>query len=196
MRRRDYLLGGIATSSLLAGCVSPATDGSSSTPRAAITITGMDSRPDLPIRPSIETVAPMASAAGPPELRASLTNTADHAIEVGEERDIVFAFVTSQARPGLTLLPMKGDYDAVQAGCWRLADPVVVPEYYGVVSLDPGATMERRLGVWATPDGDGCLPRGEFRFKTTYAGARDRADAVEDPEWSAQWGFRLAVESS
>lgn len=196
MRRRDYLIGGLATSGLLAGCVSLPTDGGSSTRRPAITVIETDSRPDLPVQPSIEAVAPEATAGGPPELHASLTNTADHAIEVGEERDIVFAFVTSQAQPGLTLLPIDGDYDAVEPGCWGLADHVVVPEYYGVVSLDPGETTERRLGVWASPDGTGCLPRGEFRFETTYAGARDRDDAVEDPEWSGQWGFTLGVKST
>ncbi len=195
MRRRDYLIGGLAASGLLAGCVNVPTGGGSPTPRPRVRITETDGRPDLPVRPAIEVVAAEPTAGGPPELRAALTNTADHAIEVGEERDIVFAFVTSQARPGLTLLPIDDDYDAVEPGCWRLADPVVVPEYYGVISLDPGETTERRLGVWASPDGSGCLPPGEFRFQTTYAGAPDRDDAVQDPAWSGQWGFTLAVES-
>jgi hypothetical protein len=158
MRGREYLIGGMAASGLLAGCVNVPTGRGSTTHRPRVTITETDGRPDLPVRPAIEVVAPEATAAAPPELRAALTNTADHAIEVGDERDIVFAFVTSQARPGLTLLPIDGDYDAVEPGCWRPADRLVVPEYYGVGSLDPGETTERRLGVWANPNGTGCLP--------------------------------------
>lgn len=195
MNRRDFLAGSFAGGGLMSGCLSLPSDRSASTPHSRISITTTDPRPDLPVRPNIEVVAPAATDAGPPELQARLENTADHTTEVGEERDIVFAFVSSEARPGLTLLPIESDYSPVESGCWRLTDPVVVPEYYGVVSLEPGQTIGRRLGVWATPDGEACLPRGEFRFQTSYAGARDQGAAIEDPSWSGQWGFRLAVES-
>lgn len=194
MNRRRYLATGFAASGLVAGCLALPDGGSTPTQRPRISVIERAELPDIPVRPSVEITAPEASDEAPPELRATVENTADYPIEVGEERAIVFAFVYSEAQPGLQLLPTDGDYQAVEPGCWRLAESVVVAEYYGVVSLEPGETTERRLGVWASPDGEGCLPNGEFRFETQYAGARDREAGIEDEEWRGSWSFTLDVE--
>jgi hypothetical protein len=158
-----------------------------------VSIVDRDDRPEVPVRPAIEVVAADATGAAPPALRATVVNTADHPIEVGEERAIVFAFVASE-EPGLTLVPTDTEAEAVETGCWRLSDAIAIPEYYGVVTLEPGESTARRVGVWGSPEGEGCLPTGAFRFTTEYTGARDRDDDIEDQEWSARWGFTLAVE--
>lgn len=193
MRRRHLLRSTLVGPPLLAGCLG-LSDGGSPTPRPSVSVVDRLDRPDIPVRPDIELVTAAASDAGPPVLRATVENTADHPIEVGEERAIVFAYVASQPDRGLTLVPADESYDPVRTGCWRLAEQIAVPEYYGIVSLDPGETTERRLNVWGSPDGEGCLPAGEFRFLTQYAGARDRGDGIEDQEWAGEWGFTLAVE--
>ncbi|MDZ7702550.1 MAG: hypothetical protein U5J98_11100 [Halobacteriales archaeon] len=194
MNRRQYLASGLGAAGLLAGCLSTGDGGSTPTPRPVISIVDRDAPPDIPVEPSVEVATAAASGDGPPELRTSVENTADHPIEVGEERAIVFAFVSSEERPGLTLLPAGGEYPAVEPGCWRLREPIAIAEYYGVVELAPGEASSRRVGVWESPDGEGCLPTGEFRLATTYAGARDRTDGVEEREWQGTWGFTLAVE--
>lgn len=159
-----------------------------------VSITDRDVSPDIPVRPSVEPVQPLSSDAGPPELVAAVENTAAHPIEVGEERAIVFAYVSSEERPGLTLVPTDDDPEPVEPGCWRLADAIAIPEYYGIVPLAPGERTERHLGIWGSPEADGCLQTGTFRFETQYAGARDRGEGIEDQEWSGRWGFTLAVE--
>ena len=152
-----------------------------------------DPAPDLPIRPGVEVVEPRATSTRPPVLRATVENDATYPVEVGEERAIVFAFVSSEARPGVTLLPADDGYEPVEPGCWRLGEPVAIPEYYGVVRLAPGEAVSRRVGVWGSPDGEGCLPTGRFRFSTTYAGGRDRTDGLDEQEWRGNWGFTLDV---
>lgn len=190
MKRRSLLrLGAIP---LLAGCVAPPGDSSGG---GRVSIVSVDDPPDLPVRPAVEVVTPAASSDAPPQLRVTVTNTADHPVEVGEERDIVFAFVHSQERPGLQLLPESEEgYPAVRPGCWRLAEPIFVAEYYGIVPLDPGESTARTVGVWGSPDLEaGCLPTGEFRFLTTYTVARDEREGMDEPDDSARWGFTLRV---
>jgi hypothetical protein len=193
VNRRAFLAGGLASGHLLPGCLTVSDGGTTPTQRM-VSVSGRDEPPDLPVHPSVEVVQPLSSDAGPPELVASVANTADHPIEVGEERAIVFAYVSSEDRPGLTLVPTTDEPEPVEPGCWRLADAIAIPEYYGIVTLAPGEATERQLGVWASSDGGACLPTGEFRFQTQYAGARDRSEGVEDQEWSGRWGFTVSVE--
>lgn len=194
VNRRRCLSAGLATAGLFAGCLALPDGGSTPTPTSEISIVDRDVPPNVPVVPSVEVAAPTASDAGPPELDVAVENAADYPIEVGEERAIVFAFVSSEERPGLTLVPVDGDYPAVKAGCWRLAETIAVPEYYGVVDLEPGEAFQRRIGVWGSPDGEGCLPTGRFRFETQYEGARDRSEGIDEQEWRGAWGFTLAVE--
>lgn len=193
MQRRQFVRGGLAAGPFLAGCLGLPGGGPSPTPRPTASIIDRDDPPAIPVEPAVEVVESAASAAGPPELRVAVANTADHPIEVGEERAIVFAFVSTEERPGLVLVPVDGEYDPVEPGCWRLAEPIAIPEYYGIVSLAPGESTERHLRVWGSPDGAGCLPTGEFRFTTRYAGARDRTEGIDEQAWSGRWGFTLAL---
>lgn len=192
VRRRSLLLW-LAAAPTLVGCLTLPDGGRTPTGGRTVSIVDRDPAPDLPVRPSVEVATPEATDAGPPELHATLENVADYPVQVGEERAIVFAFVDSEERPGLTLLPVGDDYPSVEPGCWRLAEPVAIPEYYGTVDLDPGETVARRVGAWGSPDGDGCLPTGRFRFTTLYAGARDLGEGFEEQQWQADWGFTLAV---
>ena len=167
-------------------------------PRASggrtVEIVVRDPPPEVPVRPTIEVVEPEASREGPPRLRATVTNRADYPVEVGEERAVVFAFVYSQRQPGVVLLPEPADaYPAVRRGCWRLAEPVAIAEYYGVTPLAPGESTSREVGVWGSPDGQGCLPTGRFRFETNYSVARDETEGLDSPREDARWGFELDV---
>lgn len=195
MYRRTFLRGAAIAAPPAAGCLStPPTDGPDRESKR-VSIVGRDPELDLPVRPSVEVVEPRASDDAPPRLRTRVTNEADYRVEVGEERAIVFAFVHSEGSPGAILLPEPADqYSAVEPGCWRLSDPVAVPEYYGVTVLEPGASAERELGVWGATDGSGCLPTGRFRFATTYDVGRDRTDGIDDPDARGQWGFTLRIE--
>lgn len=193
VRRRRLVQLAAGSCPVLAGCLALPDGGGTATPRPTVSIVNRGDKPDLPVRPSIEVAEADATGSAPPQLNAAVENTADYPVEVGEERAIVFAFVSSDERPGLVLLPADGGYEAVEPGCWRLASPVAIAEYYGVVQLDPGETAERRLGVWGSADGDGCLPTGRFRFETQYAGARDRGEGLEEQEWRGTWGFTLEL---
>ena len=185
-------VGGILSFSL-AGCVT-APDGPSDADRR-VRLIDHDDRPDIPASPSVEILTAKPSASDPARLRVTVTNDSNAAIQVGEERAIVFAYVHSVAQPGLVLLPVDGsDYPAVRPGCWRLTDSIAIAEYYGVVDLQPGESIDRTVGVWADPEvSSNCLPTGTYRFETTYRGGPD-VETVGEPEWDAIWGFDLRVE--
>ena len=185
-------VGGVLCFSL-AGCVT-APDGSTDAERR-IRLIDSDDRPAIPVSPSIEVLAAKPSESDPARLRVTVTNDSDAAIQVGEERAIVFAYVHSVAHPGLVLLPVDdSDYPAVRPGCWRLTDSIAIAEYYGVVDLQPGESTERVVGVWADPEvQSNCLPTGRFRFETTYRGG-PAGETIGEPEWDATWGFDLRVE--
>ncbi|MDX1745844.1 MAG: hypothetical protein R3324_07905 [Halobacteriales archaeon] len=135
------------------------------------------------------------TTARPTQLKVTVTNVSDEPISVGEERAIVFAYVHSETRPGLVLLPASESVSPPRDGCWRLPEPIAIAEYYGVVDLAPGESTERTLGVWGGPElTEGCLPTGEFRFETTFSGGPARDGGIDPPEWTASWGFSLTVE--
>lgn len=192
MYRRTFLRASAGAAPLVAGCLASPSTGDSR--RRRVSVVERDDPPDLPVRPSVEVVAPRATDDAPPRIGATVTNTADYPVEVGEERAVVFAFVASEERPGIILLPGPADqYSPTDPGCWRLTEPVAVPEYYGIVRLAPGESTERVVGVWGTPDGEGCLPTGRFRFTTTYSVARDETDGIDGPEERAEWGFDVEI---
>ncbi|WP_254543833.1 hypothetical protein [Halomarina pelagica] len=230
MRRRTALgLGATTLAGVLAGCLSrpsgaaggdgggggdgndsgtrDGTDGEPSgdapptdAPRAAVSLAGVDDPPDLPVRPAVEVLHADATDERPPRLRVTLTNEADHAVEVGEGRAVLFEYVGSSDRR-LVLLPGPADrYEAIRSGCWTLAEPIAVTAEYRLLALDAGESISRDLGVWGAADRDGggdadaCLPTGEFRFESAYAVARDEQRGLDDPEWEATWGFALRVE--
>lgn len=194
MDRRAVLQGGLVASTMLAGCLT-LPDAGTPANGGRIALIAVDEPPAIPLRPAVEVVEPAATTEGPPRLRVTLTNTAEFPMEVGEERAIVFAYVHSQEQPGLQLLPEPAaNYPAVGDGCWRLAEPIAIAEYYGIVRLAPGETTAADLTVWGSHDvGEGCLPTGRFRFLTAYTAARDETDGLDDAEFTARWGFSLEI---
>ncbi|MFC7155098.1 hypothetical protein ACFQPA_06465 [Halomarina halobia] len=223
MRRRTALgLGATTLAGVVTGCLSRpsgagdggdddgtdddtdgnGTDGdpSDAAERATVSLAGADDPPDLPVRHAVEVLDAEATDERPPQLRVTLTNEADHAVEVGEGRAVLFEYVGSSDRR-LVLLPGPADrYEAIRSGCWTLAEPIAVTEEYRLLALAAGESILRDLGVWGAADrggggdADACLPTGEFRFESTYNVARDEERVIDDPEWEAAWGFTLRVE--
>lgn len=177
-----------------AGCIA-APHGRPNEGRATVSIVDVENRPAIPVAPRVSVSSPEATVETPPTLEVTLSNPGGEPVAVGEERAIVFAFVHSDEQPGLILLPTPhAAYQPVDRGCWRLADPVAIPEYYGVVELESGETIRRELGVWADPGGAGCLPTGRFSFTTTYRGGPDSDSALGEGVWTGRWGFSIQIE--
>lgn len=174
----------------------PTDEGTGDGAGPAASVVAVDDPPALPVRPAVEVIEAAATLSCPPTVRATVTNRSDGTVTVGEGRAIVFAYV-SDATDELVLLPADTNRGyPVEAGCWRLAEPIFVTEEYRTVILDPGGSVSRRVGVYGKPDGDGCLPVGEFRFETQYdvaPGANTVPDADRDGR-GATWGFSLALE--
>jgi hypothetical protein len=201
--RRQYLryIGGAGSILIsgLAGCTGGSTDtppsGNNSsgtrpegTGGPGISIVSTDEDPELPIQPSVELVRDTATADHPPRLRTTLENTGDEPVSVGEGRAVHFEHVTDDSG-ALTLLPGDGEYPA-EADCWRLTEGIAITEEYRTFEIDAGDSSSRLVDLYATPDVDGCLPVGEYRFETTIAIVSDDAE----PQSSAEWGFSVLLE--
>jgi hypothetical protein len=139
--------------------------------------------PDIPLQPGVDLVAPVATAEAPPRLRATLTNTSDQPVRVGEGRDVLFQYVHDD-RTALVLLP-PSEYDA-EPDCWRLDSAILTTEEFRVLDLAPGETAAADLDLYASAGGDACLPVGEHRFETRYQ--------LVDEERIATWGFTVLLE--
>lgn len=107
---------------------------------------------------------------------------------VGEGRAVHFEHVTADSG-SLTLLPGDGEYPA-EADCWRLTEGIVTTEEYRTFEIDAGESSSRPVDLYATPEADGCLPVGEYRFETTIAIVSDDAEQQS----SATWGFSVSLE--
>jgi hypothetical protein len=81
----------------------------------------------------------------------------------------------------------KSDYPA-EPDCWRLTEGIAVTEEYRTFPID--TTSSRPVDLYATPDADGCLPVGEYRFETTVSIVSSDAE----PGSSATWRFSVALE--
>ncbi|SEP24124.1 hypothetical protein SAMN04487948_12561 [Halogranum amylolyticum] len=158
-----------------------------------ITLASVDDAPDLPVTPTVEVTEDTATEDHPPQLRVTVTNDGDEAVQVGEERAVLFAYVTSESGQ-LTLLPIDGDYPA-EPGCWRLTDGVAVTEEYRILTLQPGESVSQLVDVYGAAGGDGCLPVGEHRFESTYTvGRGEDGLAGGDEGRQARWGFSVLLE--
>ena len=213
--RRQYLHyiggGGSAFIAGLAGCTggSDRDDGPNETPPSGtdgtngsggtrpegtggpgVTLASTDEDPDLPVRLAVEIVRDTATEAHPPRLRTTLENTGDESVTVGEGRAVHFEYVTADSGL-LTLLP--GDTDSeypADADCWRLTEGIATTEEYRTFEIDAGESSSRLVDLYATPDADGCLPVGKYRFETTIGVVGDDAE----PDSSATWGFSILLE--
>jgi hypothetical protein len=215
--RRHFLHAtGLLTAGVLAGCLgasggggedSPGTpspepelpdddgsDGNATRPSGtggpAATVVSVDDAPTLPLEPGIAVVTAAATETSPPVLRASLTNTGEEPLVVGEGRAIRFQYVTDDSRT-LQLLPADGDYPVAAGNCWRLEEAIATTMEYRTDKLAPGETIEADIGLYALAEYDGCLPVGEFRFETTYSILPEAESADEE---QAEWGFSLVLE--
>jgi hypothetical protein len=175
----------------LAGCLG-GSDGTrpSGTGGPGVDIVSTDDGIDLPIRPTVEVVREAATPEHPPRLRTTLTNTSDEQIGVGEGRAVHFEYVTD-ASGALILLPGESEHEyPAESDCWRLTDGISVTEEYRTFAIESGGATSRPVDLYATPDVDGCLPVGEYRFETTISLVSTDAE----PESSAQWGFSIVLE--
>lgn len=153
-----------------------------------VTLVSVDDGVDVPIAPAVEIVREAATSESPPQLRTALTNTSDKRVSVGEGRAVHFEYVTDTSK-ALVLLPGETEYPA-EPDCWRLIDDIAVSEEYRTFELDPRSSSSRLVDLYATPDGDACLPVGEYRFETTIS----RIGTDAEPLSSAQWGFSIILE--
>lgn len=153
-----------------------------------VSIVATDDTTEFPVQPAVEIVREAATSDYPPRLRTTLTNEGDERVRIGEGRAAHFKHVADESG-ALRLLPGDGEYPA-EPDCWRLTDAVVVTEEYRTFALDPGASSERLVDLYATVGGDACLPVGEHRFETTIS----LVSADAEPESSTEWGFAVVLE--
>ncbi|WP_407067020.1 hypothetical protein [Haloarcula brevis] len=191
--RRHWLSGvGLALVGLHSGCLSGESGGTrpSGTGGPGVTVVSTDDEPDLPVRPAMEIVREAATPEYPPRLRTTLTNTSDDPVRVGEGRAVHFEYVTDDSG-SLVLLPGENDREyPAEPDCWRLTEGVPVSEEYQTVEIEAGSSRSRLVDLYATPDVDGCLPVGEYRFETTVSIVSPDAES----EASALWGFTILLE--
>jgi len=154
-----------------------------------VSLVSTDKDPDIPVQPSVEIVRDTATEAHPPRLRTTLTNTGDEPVSVGEGRAVHFEYVTDDSGL-LTLLPVDDTEYPADADCWRLTEGTATTEEYRTFELDAGGSSSRLVDLYATPDADGCLPVGEYRFESTIAVVGDDTE----PQSSATWGFSVSLE--
>ncbi|RAW46166.1 hypothetical protein DQW50_05150 [Halorubrum sp. 48-1-W] len=211
--RRGYLWGVCGPASLagLAGCAVPAptasnrddgdgdgppdgngTDSGGTRPPGTggpgVTVVSVDGDLELPIDPTVDVVREAATSESPPRLRTTLTNTGDDRVRIGEGRAVHFEYVTDDS--GLLLLLPPADWYPAEPDCWRLTEGIAVTEEYRTFEVDAGASSSRVVDLYATPEADGCLPVGEFRFETTVAVVSSDAESLS----SGRWGFTVLLE--
>lgn len=191
-RRCLRCFGGSVFAGCLAGCLGGLPDGTrpAGTGGPGVTIVSTDGEVDLPVRPAVEIVREAATPERPPRLRTSLTNTGDGRVRVGEGRAVHFAYVADDS-DSLMFLPGRSDREyPAEPDCWRLTEDIAITEEYRTFGIDAGESSRRRVDLYATPDVDGCLPVGEYRFETTISVVGSDAE----PKSSANWGFSLLLE--
>lgn len=155
-----------------------------------VSFASIDDEPDLPVQPGVEIVREAATSESPPRLRTTLTNTSDGSVTVGEGRAVHFEYVTDDSN-ALVLLPGESDREWPAApDCWRLTEGILVTEEYRTFEIEAGASSSRVVDLYATVDGDGCLPVGEYRFETTVS----IVSSGDEPQSSADWGFSIVLE--
>jgi hypothetical protein len=191
--RRHYVgCLGIALGNGVTGCLNDGSGGTrpAGTGGPGVTVVSRDDDPDLAVRPAVEVVRDAATPEHPPRLRTTLTNASEDPVRVGEGRAVHFEYVTDDSG-SLVLLPGETDSEIpADPDCWRLTDGIAVSEEYRTFDIQAGESSARPVDCYATPEGDGCLPVGEYRFETTIAIVTDDGEQ----ESSATWGFSVVLE--
>ncbi|WP_332899021.1 hypothetical protein [Haladaptatus sp. CMSO5] len=217
-RRSLLRFSGLAATGLLAGCVSngaspnttdtTTTDGGlpgsnnttgngaggtrpTGTGGPGLSLHSTDEQPNLPLELAVKVTHDVATDDAPPQLKVTLTNTSDEQLMVGEGRAIFFQYKTDDDRQ-LMLLPAAEEYDA-EPGCWRLNEPIAVTEEYRMRTVDPGTSISEKIDLYGAPEGDGCLPVGNFHFTTTYNVVPTESMETAEQKSDA-WGFTVTLE--
>jgi hypothetical protein len=204
MLRRDVLRAtGAAVATAMAGCGGapgvgdgPPTGDGPPDGELPVRIVSRAAQPEAPVRYEAEMVTAVATAERPARLRVSLTNTAAAPRIVAEERRVQFHHVSST--DGALYLYPAGDEPwagPVEPGCWRLTDPVAVPEYYGMIPLDAGETLTADSFVYGGADlpAGACLPEGPHGVP--ISGVVGDEEALPDAEGATEftWGLSLRI---
>lgn len=192
--KRRHCINGVGSVlvSGLAGCIGDSFGGTRPSGRGGpgVNIVSTDEEIDLSIRPAVEILRDAATPEHPPRLRTTLTNTSDERVTVGEGRAVHFEYVTDDSG-ALILLPGESEREyPAEPDCWRLTEDIPVTGEYRTFEIESGGSSSRPVDLYATPNVDGCLPVGEYRFETTITIVSTDAE----PESSATWGFSLLLE--
>lgn len=119
-------------------------------------------------------------------LRVTLENHTDHTLTIGDGPRRVFSTLGSEERDPSLLLLSVDENPLKRPGCWRVLRSPALSMVLGTVDIPAGDRASIDLAVWGASDNDleVCVPRGEFRFETTYSVAGQRVP----------WGFTLTVD--
>jgi hypothetical protein len=143
----------------------------------------------VPTSPGNDDGDPGTPSATPEGVPVSVVDRADQFHHVASTNDQLYLHPPGdEARTG-----------PVEPGCWRLTEPVAIPEYYGIIEVEAGETRRAESLVYGhpgLPEGE-CLPAGEHRI-TARGVAGDDPDAIGNEERTTEfsWGFTLAVEET
>lgn len=162
-----------------------------------MSVSDREAQPDVPVEYSVEMVKARATDDHPARVGVGITNVSDSAVAMGEERTVQFHHVSS-TNSGLYLHPAGEETwtGPVEPGCWRLTEPVAVPEYYGTIEIEPGETRRAESLVYGHPDlpeGE-CLPPGDHRVAIEGVVGEDTDAVLNEEELSEfSWAFTLQV---
>jgi hypothetical protein len=145
--------------------------------------------PDLPVEPTVEVLEPEETGDSPPTLHVTLTNTSDSAVVVGEARAVMFQYVVDESG-SLQLLPAGEEYPVDGEDCLRLSEGVATTEEYRTAEIAADETIEADVELYALPEYDGCVPVGEFRFRTTYS----VGESIDSLDQQGEWGFTVVLD--
>lgn len=201
MQRRQLLATGLF---VLTGCLDgrlPGNGDGSPSPASPsdgtrVRIVSRADQPAIPIDYTAEMAAPTATMDHPARIRIGISNTTESPVAIAEERTVQFHHVSSTEET-LYLYP-AGDgawSGPVDPGCWRLTEPVAVPEYYGVITLEGNETIQAESYVYGhqqLPEGS-CLPDGDHRIRMSGVSG-DQESLLEGTDTTDfEWGFTLRI---
>ncbi|ELZ97344.1 hypothetical protein C439_18518 [Haloferax mediterranei ATCC 33500] len=167
-------------------------DGTQPAHSPELSLANVDKAADAPIEHSIEVTKAATTDEHPPQVRVTLTNTSDEAVQAGEGRDIFFKYITDDSDE-LILLPAGSEYSA-DPGCWRLKESLFLTQEYQMISLDPGESRSELVDLYGAAKQEGeeetCLSVGEFSFESNFSVGASEADEKQE----AKCRFSISLE--